>query len=73
MHLVPLLLYAAATATYMAHFAWRDARVGRLATAMRKATQPPEMAAVAVCTAWRKRMGSAMKAMGSIVEPVPVT
>ena len=31
MHLVPLLLYAAATATYMAHFAWRDQRVGRLA------------------------------------------
>lgn len=34
MHLVPLLLYAAATATYVAHFAWRDPRVGRLATAM---------------------------------------
>ena len=34
MHLVPLLLYAAATATYMVHFAWRDQRVGRLATAM---------------------------------------
>ena len=32
MHLLPLLLYAAATAAYMAHFAWRDARVGRLAT-----------------------------------------
>ena len=34
MHLVPLLMYAAATAAYMAHFAWRDARVGRLATAL---------------------------------------
>ena len=34
MHLVPLLMYAAAAATYMAHFAWRDARVGRLATAL---------------------------------------
>lgn len=33
MHLVPLLLYAAATAAYLAHFAWRDPRVGRLATA----------------------------------------
>ena len=33
MHLVPLLLYAAATAAYVAHFAWRDPRVGRLATA----------------------------------------
>jgi ABC-type transport system involved in cytochrome c biogenesis permease subunit len=32
MHLVPLLLYAAATAAYVAHFAWRDPRVGRLAT-----------------------------------------
>jgi ABC-type transport system involved in cytochrome c biogenesis permease subunit len=34
MHLIPLLLYAAAAAAYMAHFAWRDARVGRLATAL---------------------------------------
>lgn len=34
MHLVPLLMYAAATAAYMAHFAWRDRRVGRLATAL---------------------------------------
>ncbi len=34
MHLVPLLMYAAAAATYMTHFAWRDARVGRLATAL---------------------------------------
>jgi ABC-type transport system involved in cytochrome c biogenesis permease subunit len=34
MHLVPLLLYAAATAAYVAHFAWRDPRVGRLATGM---------------------------------------
>jgi ABC-type transport system involved in cytochrome c biogenesis permease subunit len=34
MHLVPLLLYAAATAAYAAHFAWRDPRVGRLATAI---------------------------------------
>jgi ABC-type uncharacterized transport system permease subunit len=34
MHLLPLLLYAAAAAAYMAHFAWRDARVGRLATAL---------------------------------------
>ena len=34
MHLVPLLLYAAATAAYVAHFAWRDPRVGRLATAL---------------------------------------
>ena len=32
MHLVPLLLYAAAAAAYIAHFAWRDPRVGRLAT-----------------------------------------
>jgi ABC-type transport system involved in cytochrome c biogenesis permease subunit len=32
MHLVPLLLYAAAAAAYVAHFAWRDPRVGRLAT-----------------------------------------
>src|SRR4029453_19105344 len=34
MHLVPLLLYAAAAAAYSAHFAWRDPRVGRLATAI---------------------------------------
>jgi ABC-type transport system involved in cytochrome c biogenesis permease subunit len=34
MHLVPLLLYAAAAAAYIAHFAWRDPRVGRLATAI---------------------------------------
>jgi ABC-type transport system involved in cytochrome c biogenesis permease subunit len=34
MHLLPLVLYAAATAAYMAHFAWRDPRVGRLATAL---------------------------------------
>ena len=33
MHLLPLLLYAAAAAAYVAHFAWRDPRVGRLATA----------------------------------------
>jgi ABC-type transport system involved in cytochrome c biogenesis permease subunit len=33
MHLIPLMLYAAAAAAYVAHFAWRDARVGRLATA----------------------------------------
>jgi ABC-type transport system involved in cytochrome c biogenesis permease subunit len=34
MHLVPLLFYAAAAAAYVAHFAWRDPRVGRLATAV---------------------------------------
>src|SRR5687767_10535236 len=34
MHLFPLLLYAAAAAAYMAHFAWRDPRTGRLATAL---------------------------------------
>jgi ABC-type transport system involved in cytochrome c biogenesis permease subunit len=34
MHLLPLLLYAAAAAAYMAHFAWRDTRVGRLATGL---------------------------------------
>jgi ABC-type transport system involved in cytochrome c biogenesis permease subunit len=34
MHLLPLLLYAAAAAAYVAHFAWRDPRVGRLATAL---------------------------------------
>jgi ABC-type transport system involved in cytochrome c biogenesis permease subunit len=32
MRLVPLLLYAAAAAAYAIHFAWRDARAGRLAT-----------------------------------------
>ena len=26
MHLLPLLLYAAAAAAYIAHFAWRDPR-----------------------------------------------
>lgn len=34
MHLVPLVFYAAAAAAYLTHFAWRDARVGRLATAV---------------------------------------
>lgn len=34
MRLVPLLFYAAAAAAYAAHFAWRDIRVGRLATAL---------------------------------------
>ncbi len=34
MRLLPLLLYAAATAAYLAHFARRDPRVGRLATAL---------------------------------------
>ena len=34
MHLIPLLFYAAAAAAYVAHFAWRDPRVGRLATAL---------------------------------------
>jgi ABC-type transport system involved in cytochrome c biogenesis permease subunit len=33
MHLVPLLFYAGAAAAYAAHFAWRDPRVGRFATA----------------------------------------
>ena len=33
MHLVPLVFYAAAAAAYLTHFAWRDPRVGRLATA----------------------------------------
>ncbi|MEO8520357.1 MAG: cytochrome c biogenesis protein CcsA [Acidobacteriota bacterium] len=33
MHLLPLLLYAAAAAAYAAHFARRDARTARLATA----------------------------------------
>ena len=34
MHLLPLLLYAAASAAYLAHFAWRDPRTGRLATGL---------------------------------------
>jgi ABC-type uncharacterized transport system permease subunit len=34
MHLVPLVFYAAAAAAYVTHFAWRDPRVGRLATAI---------------------------------------
>ena len=34
MRLVPLLFYAAAAAAYAGHFAWRDPRVGRLATAL---------------------------------------
>jgi ABC-type transport system involved in cytochrome c biogenesis permease subunit len=34
MHLVPLVFYAAAAAGYLTHFAWRDPRVGRLATAI---------------------------------------
>lgn len=34
MHLVPLVLYAAAAAGYVTHFAWRDPRTGRLATAL---------------------------------------
>jgi len=34
MHLLPLILYAAAAAAYVAHFAWRDDRVGRLATGL---------------------------------------
>jgi ABC-type transport system involved in cytochrome c biogenesis permease subunit len=32
MHLIPLILYAAAAAAYMTHFSWRDPRTGRLAT-----------------------------------------
>lgn len=32
MRLIPLLFYAAAAAAYAGHFAWRDPRVGRLAT-----------------------------------------
>jgi ABC-type transport system involved in cytochrome c biogenesis permease subunit len=32
MYLVPLVLYAAAAAGYVTHFAWRDPRTGRLAT-----------------------------------------
>lgn len=34
MRLLPLLLYAVATAAYLAHFARRDPKVGRLATAL---------------------------------------
>lgn len=34
MRLVPLLFYAAAAAAYAAHFAWRDERIGRFATAL---------------------------------------
>lgn len=34
MHLLPLLLYAAAAAAYLTHFAWRDPRTGRLATTL---------------------------------------
>jgi ABC-type transport system involved in cytochrome c biogenesis permease subunit len=34
MHLVPLVFYAAAAAAYLMHFAWRDPRAGRLATAI---------------------------------------
>ena len=34
MRLIPLLLYAAAAAAYAAHFAWRDPRTGRFATAL---------------------------------------
>src|SRR3954454_5373905 len=34
MHLLPLLLYAAAAAAYIAHFSWRDPHVGRLATGL---------------------------------------
>lgn len=34
MHLLPLVLYAAAAAAYSAHFAWRDPRTGRFATAI---------------------------------------
>jgi ABC-type transport system involved in cytochrome c biogenesis permease subunit len=34
MHLVPLVFYAAAAAAYLTHFAWRDPRTGRLATAL---------------------------------------
>jgi ABC-type transport system involved in cytochrome c biogenesis permease subunit len=34
MHLVPLVLYAAAAAAYVAHFAWRDPRIGRFATSV---------------------------------------
>jgi ABC-type transport system involved in cytochrome c biogenesis permease subunit len=34
MHLLPLILYAAAAAAYAAHFSWRDPRTGRLATSL---------------------------------------
>jgi ABC-type transport system involved in cytochrome c biogenesis permease subunit len=34
MHLVPLVFYAASAAGYLTHFAWRDPRAGRLATAI---------------------------------------
>ena len=34
MHLVPLVFYAASVAAYLTHFAWRDPRAGRLATAI---------------------------------------
>jgi ABC-type transport system involved in cytochrome c biogenesis permease subunit len=34
MRLVPLIFYAAAAAAYGAHFAWRDDRIGRFATAL---------------------------------------
>jgi ABC-type uncharacterized transport system permease subunit len=34
MHLIPLILYAAAAAAYMSHFSWRDPRTGRLATSL---------------------------------------
>ena len=34
MRLIPLLLYAAAAAAYAGHFAWRDPRIGRFATAL---------------------------------------
>jgi ABC-type transport system involved in cytochrome c biogenesis permease subunit len=34
MHLLPLVLYAAAAAAYVVHFTWRDPRSGRLATAV---------------------------------------
>ena len=34
MRAVPLIFYAAATAAYASHFAWRDPRVGRLGTGL---------------------------------------
>jgi ABC-type transport system involved in cytochrome c biogenesis permease subunit len=34
MHLLPLVLYAAAAAAYVVHFTWREPRSGRLATAV---------------------------------------
>jgi ABC-type transport system involved in cytochrome c biogenesis permease subunit len=34
MRALPLIFYAAATTAYGAHFAWRDARLGRLATGL---------------------------------------